>query len=268
MHNDIDAKLQFLHEQDIFRDLAHRDIELLMKQLTMVEKRRGLALFSQGDLVDSFYLLKSGSIKLYRIDSGGHRLELASLEPGTFIGEVPLGHPARQNACAQVTDDALLCVISRDNLADIFSRYPSVAMRVIEALNSRVSHLETQLASFAYKDLPSRLASVLINRYEAGCSRSIKITHQELADLTGTIRETVTRTLAQFKVGGIVEVSRGAITIIDPEGLRAITEERQSSRSPGSLEKEQLRTESEALTGSLCVSKDKVKGSLYRRYRR
>ena len=117
-------------------------------------------------------------------------------------------------------------MISRDNLSDIFRRYPSVAMRVIEALNTRVGYLEAQLATFVYKDLPSRLAMVLVDRYDTGKSRKIRTTHQELADLTGTIRETVTRTLAQFKVRGVLEVSRGAVTIVDPEALRAIAEDR------------------------------------------
>lgn len=219
--SDLGLKINFLREQDIFQDLSASEVEALQSRLVMVNVSVGHDIFYEGNPIETFYLLKQGSVRLYRIGSDGRRLELAMLEAGIFFGDVPLGESKVQRSCAEAATDGLICVISRDNLADILNRYPKIAIRMVSALNARVGYLQDQLSRFAQKDIAERVAAMLLERGRSLNTSKIRITHQELADMTGSSRETVTRSLAIFKAMGILKTGRGVLTIINFDALRA-----------------------------------------------
>ncbi len=193
-----------------------------------IEKRtccKGQILYSQEDQVEALFLLKRGRVRLYRLTPSGKRLELAVIEPGTFFGEMPLLGESMRNTYAEALEDALICVLSRTDIERLVCAHPQVALRIIEVLGQRLAQCEARLEEVAYRSVPARIAAVLVRLSQEQLDEVVEITHQELGDMIGALRETVTKTLDEFQQTGLVELSRGRIVLRNVVGLQARMEE-------------------------------------------
>jgi CRP/FNR family transcriptional regulator, cyclic AMP receptor protein len=118
-------------------------------------------------------------------------------------------------------------VIGRDTLRGVLERHPLVAIAFMEVMGSRLRSMESRLADIAFKSVPQRLASILIGL--AGAERGatttpsvIRYTHQQLAEMIGSYRETVTKALGDLREADLIRVSDEGITIVDLEKLRRL----------------------------------------------
>ena len=101
-----------------------------------------------------------------------------------------------------------------------------VAFRFVESLGYRLTQLESRLEEIAFKSIPARLASLLLRLSdEQGDDTKVKgYTHQDLGEMLGTYRETITQTLNDFKADGMVEISRKQVNLLDRERLEFLAE--------------------------------------------
>lgn len=210
---------------DIFRDLTPEDIAAIDQQTQMRTCRKGQIIYAQEEQAQRLFLLKRGRVYIYRLTQSGKRLALEIIEPGTFFGEMPLLGETLRNAYAETAVDSALCVMSRADIERVIREWPEVAFRIIEVLGQRLTLYQARLEEFAYRSVPARIAAVLLRM---SCERRdgvVTLTHQELGDMVGAMRETVTKTLDELQRAGVVELSRGHIILRDVEGLRAWLEE-------------------------------------------
>jgi CRP/FNR family transcriptional regulator, cyclic AMP receptor protein len=214
-------KRDYLRKQEIFRDLSPEDMLAVEHQTAMFTCPKGRIVYSQEDEAEALFLLKRGRVQLYRLTTSGKRLELATIEPGTFFGEMPLLGESLRHAFAEASEDSLICVMSRVDVERLIREKPSVALRMIEALSRRLALSEARLEELAYKSVAARIAAVLVRLGEGAEDACVSVTHQELGDMVGALRETVTKTLDEFQADGLVELSRGRIRVRDVAGLRA-----------------------------------------------
>ncbi|GAC1447750.1 MAG: Crp/Fnr family transcriptional regulator [Ktedonobacterales bacterium] len=220
----LQQKREYLRKQDIFHDLPPEHLDVIEHQTRMVTCPKGRVLYSQEDRAEALFLLKRGRVQLYRLAPSGKRLELATLEPGTFFGEMPLLGESLRHAFAEAVDDALVCVMSRGDVERLIREQPTVALNMLEAISRRLALSEARLEELAYRSVEARIAAVLL-RLGQGCDcDSIVITHQELGDMVGALRETVTKTLDGFQAQDVVQLGRGRIHLRDMAGLRAALE--------------------------------------------
>jgi len=178
------------------------------------------------DTGEVLFLLKKGRVQLYRISPNGKKLVVETLGPGTIFGEMSLVGQGMHNTFAEAVDECLLCVMSRADVERLMREKPSVAFRFVEALGDRLSSVETRLEEIAFKSIPARLASLLLRLAdeEGDGTEVIGYTHQDLGEILGTYRETVTQTLNDFKAEGLLEISRKRIQILDEDGLGILAE--------------------------------------------
>jgi len=101
--------------------------------------------------------------------------------------------------------------------------YPRVGLRFLEQLSARLAETELIVEDFAFKSVPARLAGVLLRLVEASENDTVQASHQELADMIATYRETVTITLDEFQKRGLVELGRRSVRIIDSRALQAVS---------------------------------------------
>ncbi len=221
----ITQKQHYLLTMDIFRDLQPDVMERLVHQTEMRTCRRGQILYSQEDRAEVLFLLKRGRVQIYRLTSSGKRLELANMAPGTFFGEMPLLGESLRHAYAEVVEEALVCVMSRNDVERLMREYPQVALRMIEVLGQRLAFCEARLEEVAYRSVPARLASILLRMSNEVQGEELRITHQELGDMIGALRESVTKILDEFQREGLVELCRGRVTLRNIAGLKAHLEE-------------------------------------------
>jgi len=222
----IPTKLTYLSNIEIFQDLSTNELEQMDRQITMSSCEPGRIFYMPEDTGEVLFLLKKGRVQLYRISPNGKKLVVETLGPGTIFGEMSLVGQGMHNTFAEAVDECLLCVMSRADVERLMREKPSVAFRFVEALGDRLSSVETRLEEIAFKSIPARLASLLLRLAdeEGDGTEVIGYTHQDLGEILGTYRETVTQTLNDFKAEGLLEISRKRVQILDKDGLEILAE--------------------------------------------
>jgi CRP/FNR family cyclic AMP-dependent transcriptional regulator len=222
----IPTKLTYLSNIEIFQDLSTKELEQMDRQITMSSCEPGRIFYMPEDTGEVLFLLKKGRVQLYRISPNGKKLVVETLGPGTIFGEMSLVGQGMHNTFAEAVDECLLCVMSRADVERLMREKPSVAFRFVEALGDRLSSVETRLEEIAFKSIPARLASLLLRLAdeEGDGTEVIGYTHQDLGEILGTYRETVTQTLNDFKAEGLVVISRKRVQILDKDGLEILAE--------------------------------------------
>jgi CRP/FNR family transcriptional regulator len=189
----------------------------------MTTVRKGCIIYHQEDTAEGLFLLKQGRVRLSRISLTGKRLELAVLEPGTFFGEMPLLGEQMRSTEAEAIEDCTLCVMSQADIEQLVLRKPQVALRMLAVLGRRLADCEAHLEALAYRSVPARLAAALLRLGRSGTIEGI--THQDLGDIVGAYRETITKVLDEWQAAGYVELGRRRIRILNRDGLSALLEE-------------------------------------------
>jgi CRP-like cAMP-binding protein len=218
-------KIGYLRMVDIFQDLTEAEMEEVDRVTTMSTCRRGKILYMPEDTSEVLFLLKEGRIQLYRISPDGKKLVIATLGPGAVFGEMALIGQGMHNTFAEAVEDCLLYVMNRDEVERMLVTKPKVALRIFETLGKRLKEAEMRLEELAFKGIPARLASLLLQIAKDQGSETITgLTHQDLGEQIGTYRETTTQTLNAFKSEGLIDIGRKRIRIIDRDGLQAVAE--------------------------------------------
>lgn len=218
-------KREYLQENELFRDLPARDIEELERITTLTNVPRGRVFYRPEDPGERLFLLQEGRVQLYRISPEGKKLVIATLGPGALFGEMALLGQQMHNAFAEAIEDCSIMVLNRTDLERLILNVPTIGRRILALTHKRLSDAEARLEDIAFKGIPARLASLLLRMAAEQDGRTITgLTHQDLAEMIGTYRETATQVLNDLKNDGLIEIGRKRITILDLERLRKVAE--------------------------------------------
>lgn len=218
-------KLNYLTAIDIFRDLSRNELAAIDRQLSMSTSPAGKVFYMPEETGEVLFLLKKGTVQLYRLSPDGKKIVVGTLGPGAVFGEMSLVGQGMHNTFAEAVDECKLCVMSRTDVARLMREKPPVALRIMEALGERLVQMEQQLEAVAFKSISARLAGLLLRLADEQEGDVVAgYTHQDLAEMVGTYRETVTQTLNDFKAAGFVEIERKRVALSDTDGLQRIAE--------------------------------------------
>ena len=216
-------KARYLSAIDVFRDLPRREVERLAETTTMWTCTRGRTVYRSGEAGDTPFLLKKGRVQIVRESADGKRLVTAVLGPETFFGEMALvGQRFPRDSTAEALEDAVVCVLSRQDLHRLIKEYPLVGIRFLEQISARLLESESMVEDFAFKSVSARLAGALLRLAEDDPQGTVHSSHQELADMIGTHRETVTLALHDFRERGLVELGRRSVHVVNSRQLEAL----------------------------------------------
>ncbi len=219
-------KIGYLRMVDIFRDLSEAEVQEIDRATTITTAYRGKILYMPEETGEVLFMLKEGRVQLYRISPEGKKLVIATIGPGTVFGEMAFIGQGMHSSFAETLDDSVLLVMSRTDVERMLATKPQVALRIFEVLGRRLRDAEARLAEIAFKNIPARLASLLLQLAEEQGSNAITgLTHQALGEQIGTYRETTTQTLNTFKSAGLIDIGRKRITILDGDGLRRMADQ-------------------------------------------
>ncbi|MGD2252958.1 MAG: Crp/Fnr family transcriptional regulator [Anaerolineales bacterium] len=216
-------KLKALSQIEIFRDLSPQEMEEVDRAITMSTCEPGRVFYAPEETGEVLFLLKSGRVQLYRLSPDGKKLVVAVLEQGAIFGEMSLVGQGMHNTFAEAIEPCTLCAMSRADVERLILSKPKVGVRILEIMARRLSESETKLEELAFKSIPGRLASLLLKLSEKADPGNLVLgyTHQDLAEMVGTYRETTTQTLNEFKNRGLIAIARKRITILDRSALQA-----------------------------------------------
>ena len=213
-----------LMESDLFRDLGEPEMTEIERTTTMSSCKRGTVFFAPEETGEVLFILKAGRVNLYRVTEEGKKLVTATLEPGSVFGEMALAGQGMNGSFAEAAEDSTLCVMSRQDVQRVIQQYPSIALRLLEGMARRLDEAEERLADVAYKSVPARIAATLL-RLSGPDNKPVNLSHQDVADMVGTYRETATRILNEMRGDELVDLKRMRITVTDRRRLALLASE-------------------------------------------
>jgi CRP/FNR family transcriptional regulator, cyclic AMP receptor protein len=187
--------------------------------------RKGQIIFLEEETGNYMYMVLAGKVKVSKAGTGGRETILAIHRPGDFFGEMSLLDGKTAPATVSAMEDAKIISISGSDFHRYLLHNEKVLLQIINVLCSRLRQVwQTQSLSSSTADARIRrgiydLAKKHGVRDAHGTIIDLKITHQELAEMVGTSRETVTRALARLKEQGILEIAQRRMTLLDEEAL-------------------------------------------------
>ena len=219
-----DDRLCPLAGVDIFADLSEAEMRAIAEAAPMRTYAPGQMLFTPHHRVEALFILKRGRVRIFRVSTDGQVLTTAIITPGTIFGEMVLLGQQMYDNWAEAIDEALVCVMSRDDVYRFLLSDPRIAARITAILGSRLAAMERRLTEAVFKTVPQRVAATLLAlstepERRPGLLRfgtkPITITHEQLAALVGTSRETATKALGELADAGVIKLGRGRITVLD-----------------------------------------------------
>lgn len=216
-----------LAEVAIFADLADHEMAAIAEAAPMRRFAAGELLYAPPQPMETLFILKQGRVRIFRVSPDGRALTTAVLTPGTVFGEMLLLGQRMHDNFAEALDEVTVCVMSRADVQRFLLSDARIAARISEILGSRVSELERRLSDSVFKSVPQRLASTLCLLAEEeprrllGRGVAVQLTHEQLAALVGTSRETATKVLNEYAARGLVRLGRGRVDVVDLPGLAA-----------------------------------------------
>ncbi|WP_299445057.1 Crp/Fnr family transcriptional regulator [uncultured Phycicoccus sp.] len=214
-------------EVDIFADLEDREMAAIAAAAPMRRFTPGDLVYSPPQPAEVLFILKEGRVRIFRVSADGHALTTAIITPGTIFGEMlVLGQQMHDNF-AEALDDVTVCVLSRADVQRFLLSDPRITARILGILGARVSQLERRLSDSVFKSAPQRIAGTLCLVAEAepprrlGGRPQVRLTHEQVAALAGTSRETATKVLNEYADRGLVALGRGRVAILDLAALAA-----------------------------------------------
>lgn len=214
------TKVHFLLEAELFAGLEPEDLAEIERNTSMSTCQRGTVFFTPEETGEVLFLLKRGRVSLYRVTEEGKKLVTATVEPGAVFGEMTLIGQGMNGAFAEAAEDSTICVMSRTDVERIIRDHPEVGLRLLEGMARRLTDAEERLADVAYKSVPARIATTLV-RLAGPDNNVVKLSHQDIADMVGTYRETTTRILNEMRAEGLVDLKRMQISVVETQRLVA-----------------------------------------------
>lgn len=182
--------------------------------------KKGQVIHHEGDRVLGISLIMSGKVKAVKMAQDGRELITGIFEKDDFLDVNIMLSNDTYSDTAIAMEETVLCLIPREQLDRLVSLYPDVGIKFIKILANNIQEKEERLLQFAYQSVRKRIAEAIMRLVrQNGDGNSIKITRENLASVSGTAPETVSRTLTDFKTEGLIEKQGSTVVVLKPEKL-------------------------------------------------
>lgn len=211
---------------DLFSNADNETLEIITKLLKIRNYPKGSYIFTEDQPAFGICFLISGSVKITKSDSMGKEHILKLVKESSVFGEVVLFNGGNYPATSMAIQDSQIAVLYNNDLEEQIKINPHLALNLIKIISSRLRTAQEKIKELALMDTKRRLYSLILKWAIAEVKKDSKIyidvslTQQEIADLIGTTRETVTRTLKELKTSKIIEMTKGQIVVLDMDRLK------------------------------------------------
>jgi CRP-like cAMP-binding protein len=221
--------LWYLKKIQLLAELGPDTLARLSERVGMREIKRREVVYLPGDPGAGVFIVNGGRIKISKVTRDGKALTLNYCGPSEIFGETCLIEGGPREEMAEAIENAMVTEIERTDFEGLLKAHPTLGYQMTKILAIRRRELENKLETLVFRDVTSKLAELLLSladEYGVEDSRgtlvALKITHQELANLIGSTRETVSLTLSQFKKKKLICTDGRKVIISDSESLRAL----------------------------------------------
>ncbi len=202
-------------------DLADLESAAVLQRLS-----RGEYVYRAGAPGNNAYLLRSGKVKIHQISPAGREVILWFCLPGEIFGLAEVARGGERAVNAQACAESELLAVSRDRFRSFLAEHPGAALLTMQVLSSRMRVLGEIFVNLVSDDVTTRIAKLIVRlgahygtRVGKDIVLNIPLTHQEIADMVGTSRQTVTTSFSALNRQGVLRVNNHRICIESPELL-------------------------------------------------
>ncbi|MFK8006302.1 MAG: response regulator [Saprospiraceae bacterium] len=206
---------------------GRQELEKLTQERSTKKYKKKEKIFLEGERPKSLYFIASGKVKTYKTNEWGKEYITGIHESGEFLGYLPLIEESVFATSAACIEPTILSIIPKEDFFKMLHYNQNFAARFIKMLANNIHDKEEKLLSLAYNSIRKRVAEALIDlvkkkRIDSGkleSESSVTILREDLASIVGTAKESVIRTLTDFKNEGLVSIDHSVINILELEKL-------------------------------------------------
>jgi CRP-like cAMP-binding protein len=210
----------------LFRDLSPDDLSPIIQAARTRMVSQGEFFFHQGDAATSLYLILDGEARLLQVTPEGDQVLLRFLVPGEMFGGVAFLGEATYPASAQSVSDCTAASWDGETMAHVMEQSSQVAFNAMRHMADQIEELQDRLRELSTERVERRIANALLRLVQQtgqktpeGVMINLPLSHQNLAEMTGTTLYTVSRILSHWEQDGIVAIGRERVVIRIPHRL-------------------------------------------------
>jgi CRP/FNR family transcriptional regulator, cyclic AMP receptor protein len=218
----------FLRRVPLFETLSDQELDGLSPLFSLRTYTKNQVIFLEEETGNYMYIVLVGKVKVSKATEDGRESILAIHRPGDFFGEMSLLDGKTSPATVAAMEDCRIATIGRQDFHKHLLKNQKVLLQIIQVLCSRLRQVWSQIQVLSYGSAEARIrgALLLLMRKHGipdagGVLLDLKITHHELAEMSGTSRETVSRFLSRLRRSRVISIDHRRITILDTNLLRA-----------------------------------------------
>jgi CRP-like cAMP-binding protein len=214
-------KLWYLSQISMFEALPMEDLIWLEKMAPMSTLKKNTLIQAPDTFREGLYLLKEGKLRIYKINSEGKQFTLGILGNGNVFGEIDSLSLGTRDVYIETIEDTILCSLAKDQFEKFLVDRPQLIMKFLKALSERLNERDSMLEQLALGGIRDRVLHLLLKLseqfgvIEGGEYHKIDLplTHQELANMLGVTRESVTVVLNELVKEDIIRTGRKSIHV-------------------------------------------------------
>jgi CRP/FNR family transcriptional regulator, polysaccharide utilization system transcription regulator len=177
-------------------------------------------IFREGEHPRWLYCVEKGQVKVFKTSDDGRELIVEIVRPGDFFGFLPMLTDTLYAESAAAVEDAEVRLLPRSDFMALVLSHRDVNARFMKMLAGSVADREQQLIELAYSSVRRRVASTLTSLCDQSQQRNIHLFREDLAAMAGTAKETLIRTLTDFRHEGLIDIKDGVVMVQKLEHLR------------------------------------------------
>lgn len=199
-------KLWYIQQLDLFKGLAKEKLQSIESFFAMRQYVKREVIFEPGDK-NKVFIVKTGQVELYQLSSSGKKVIIERLLPGSFFGD--LGTEEEGELFVEATTDSYVCSLNKDKFFSIVSQHPELSEKLMKQLFNRLLSVEKRMSSVAADNALQRLVKLLLNLGKVEGKKYVtisdKFTHEQLSQMLGISRQTVTTLINQLEKKGLIK---------------------------------------------------------------
>ncbi len=220
-------KIDFLRNVDLFSSLTDEELYEISSGVVVKEFSRNETIFGEEDTNNFMYVILAGKVKVVRSTEDGREVIIAIHGTDDLFGEVALIDNKTSPAAVVSTEDSLLAIISKKDFYSLLYSQPKVVEKLLQILCLRLRESWERILILNFKNASERVRMLLMalsfekgKKTDEGIFLDLNLTHQEIADMSGLTRESVTRVLNKWQKDGEIIIGQNKCIILSNKFLR------------------------------------------------
>ncbi len=211
-------KIEFFKKIQLFSSLSDEELSQIGCKVVVKPFKRNETILHEEDTNEFMYIILQGKVKVVQTTEDGKEIILAIHQSGDFFGEMSLIDGKTVPATVSATEDSITAIISKKDFYSLIFTQNKVAEKLLQILCSRLRESWDRIQILNFKNASQRMKTLLLmltndhgKKTSEGITLNIKLTHQDIADMTGLTRESVTRVIDKWQKDGEIEVLKNKL---------------------------------------------------------